>query len=131
MNECPQCKSPTTQYPGGVSKKSGKPYNARTSCDNSECSYVLWEKDSPKTPQKASGAPNNPLQDEILDRLAKRLDGMDSKLDSIGQSVDNIVAYFIDSKKDQLREKSWKPTTSSPKSETPSQEEGSFPQENG
>lgn len=116
--ECPTCKSPTTKYPGGTSKKTGKPYNARTSCDNPECSYVLWEKDAPKTAKNGSYAPKTPLDSDILNRLAARLD----KLDEMDRKLDNIIAYFIDNQKDKIREKSWvapQPTTSSTPSEIP------------
>jgi len=117
MENCPICKSPTNKYPGGTSKKTNKPYNARTSCDNPECSWVVWENDDKKAPQRGSQVSNNTFQDEIMSRLADRLDSIDEKLDS-------IIKYFINEKKEAIREKSWKlPNPSSPESETQSEKE--------
>ena len=40
MEQCPLCKSNLKTIPAGTSKKSGKPYNSFTACENRECSYT-------------------------------------------------------------------------------------------
>ena len=39
MQECPLCGAEIKSIPAGVSKKSGKPYNAFKVCSNRECGY--------------------------------------------------------------------------------------------
>jgi len=36
---CPQCNSEVKQIPSGVSRKTGKPYNAFLACSNKACNY--------------------------------------------------------------------------------------------
>ncbi len=37
---CPKCSSELKEVPAGVSKKTGKPYNAFIACSNRDCKYT-------------------------------------------------------------------------------------------
>ena len=51
MEQCPLCKSNLKTIPAGTSKKSGKPYNSFTACENRECSYTKNSNAPVKTAQ--------------------------------------------------------------------------------
>ena len=45
---CPQCGSELKRVPAGVSKRTGKPYNAFMACSNRECDYTARVTDKPE-----------------------------------------------------------------------------------
>ncbi len=95
MEKCPQCQSPTTQYPGGISKKSGKEYSSRTACENPNCSWVVWDnKKAPKTSQNATSGSTEALNKEVLDRLALRLENIDLHLKKLSENVEALSIFF-------------------------------------
>ena len=51
MEKCPKCGGETKLVPAGVSKKTGKEYNAFIGCKNRECDYTS---NLPKTPQQGA-----------------------------------------------------------------------------
>lgn len=68
---------------------------------------------------QGSYKPKTPLDDDILKRLAARLD----VVDEMNRKMDNIIAYFIDNKNEQIQKKWNQQMPSYRKSETPLPEE--------
>jgi len=45
---CEMCGSPIKEVPAGISRKTGKPYNAFKVCSNNECGFKPFEADGTK-----------------------------------------------------------------------------------
>jgi len=124
METCDKCGKEMVQREG----PKGRFYGCKgfPACRNTKQLEDVDPRTAPKTPQKASS-----YDSEVLERLATRLDSIDKKLENVDEKLDNVVKYFIDNKKDEVREKSWMPPQSSAQSGTPSPQDGSFLQESG
>ena len=48
IENCPECGSALREIPAGVSKKTGKPYNAFVVCSNKECNYKPQQQPQPQ-----------------------------------------------------------------------------------
>ena len=100
IKDCDKCGSIVKHIQAGTSKKTGKPYNDFWVCSNDNCaSRQRSTTQAPKAPSEPSS-----YEGEVMQKLAKRLDSIDEKLD-----------YLISNK----AEKTWKPPTSSTESEPP------------
>ena len=71
-NLCPSCNSEMKLIPAGVSKKSGKPYQAFLSCPN-RCAKPGYGAMTPNSPQNASGGQMGALEAK-LDRIIEKLE---------------------------------------------------------
>ena len=68
MSTCPQCNSPLKTVPAGVSKKTGKPYNAFTACSNRECTWKPASTGGYRSPA-APAAPQIGVANDMLHEL--------------------------------------------------------------
>ena len=77
--ECDTCSSIVKHIPAGTSKKTGKPYNDFWVCSNDNCaSRQRSTTQAPKAPSEPSS-----YEGEVMQRLAKRLDSIDEKLEAL------------------------------------------------
>ena len=100
---CAQCNGEAERIPGGISRKTNKPYNARIQCKNSECNAVSWLKDdkggqAPKTPQKGSSVSNT---GDVLNRLAMRLESIDLNIKHLAEEYGALSAFFRSEQNDK------------------------------
>ena len=79
---CPQCSKDLRRVNGGISKRTGKPYNAFWSCDK-ECGYT----EPIKEPTNGSAI----LADEVLYGLKKILVGQKE----INERLDKLIALVV------------------------------------
>ncbi len=80
---CPDCGSAIRYIKAGVSKKTGKPYNAFHACSNM-CGYTVRESGF----QKAVPAVSN-KEAMILDELQDFRKHLDERLDALGEYLAN------------------------------------------
>jgi hypothetical protein len=77
---CPDCGAPIIYIKAGVSKKTGKPYNAFYACSN-RCGYTLKESGFQKAVQ--TSVPNKEAL--LLEELQDFRKHLDERLDSLGE----------------------------------------------
>ena len=103
MQECPLCGAEIKSIPAGVSKKSGKPYNAFKVCGNRECGYKPVEENG--TVNKVvevfnKNEPKKPNGIEPSMRQSYRKDLMCAVLETYGNGgtalISNVKAVFND-----------------------------------
>ena len=76
ISQCPKCGSDIKRVPAGVSKRTGKPYNAFLSCTNRECDYTA--RSNQPTTKSSSGQ-------IIMEELA-----------GINARLDKLIAYVVE-----------------------------------
>ena len=96
MENCPKCNNLIKTIPAGISKKTGKPYNAFQACSNRECDYK---------PEQPKGVFNRPAKTEQVRQMQETKAGFikvaqDNKNDSIrlssaGRDATLIITTFF------------------------------------
>ena len=79
IKTCPKCDSPIKRVPAGVSRKTGKPYDAFMACEDRNCDYTARVEYEKPIPKKANG------DALIMDELQKGFKELNDRLDSLAQ----------------------------------------------
>ena len=96
MENCPKCQSEVKTVPAGVSKRTGRPYNAFQACSNRECDFK---------PEQPKGVFNRPAKTEQVRQMQETKAGFikvaqDNKNDNIrlssaGRDATLIITTFF------------------------------------
>ena len=100
--QCPKCGSSIKLVPAGVSKRTGKPYNAFYACSNRDCDYIFRQSSK---------------QDKIVEALKQILKNqvaISQKIDKLAGSFEAFTLIFTKqddpqgTSQDDTSEISWK-----------------------
>ena len=89
ITNCPKCGSEIKRVPSGVSKRTGKPYNAFYSCSSRECDYTARLTDKPQEAPKERPTDLQMIFDQ-LQTLDKGLREVWTLLGAIQNRIEDI-----------------------------------------
>ena len=87
---CPICQSEIRHVPGGISKKTNKPYSEFWSCENKECDFT-WNKPKPGNSQNRGWEKEQDQGEKIIGMLTTLL----TEFQKMSECLDRLEKYSV------------------------------------